>query len=519
MSLYGPDLRLYTKNQFLQRSEELWTIENKVKDLGLKMLKWIQQLHSLGYVHCDIKPENFVFNLPESSESSISTQKKLSPKDFVIMIDFGMVHSYVDKSRKNNHIAYEQTDFLKGTASFSSISSLKGFQQSRRDDIESFVYVLLYMLHGHLPWQKYRTIEDYDKRIDKIIESKLDIFNSDLIKNTPECFLKVLKYWRSLRFSEVPNYSYIESLLWASSPLQSISKISPVKPLTSRLKDQRFLVSAKIRKYETKPATVSERKFTEKEESKHSGEKNSSSDHSFIKSFSFLKNRSQIKCVMSKFKSSNIVSHKSSNRAGHVAPPLRQVYSFEEESEESESSVSENSLYKPYKHKLSNINEKTGNLTSLFSGINGTKIGDSSPGGASLMNRISNLDIRKPSQDDLSNECKIGSLNQLNSKGNNIVKISNTSLKSLFYGNINTQKQNIVPINLEISEDIAEENATSSENINTSELSELGTFDQPDTERMAQPWSLFMDSKYTFHTNQNSNMFKSKTAVMNLLNQ
>lgn len=110
------------------------------------------------------------------------------------MIDFGMVHSYVDKSRKNNHIAYEQTDFLKGTASFSSISSLKGFQQSRRDDIESFVYVLLYMLHGHLPWQKYRTIEDYDKRIDKIIESKLDIFNSDLIKNTPECFLKVLKY-------------------------------------------------------------------------------------------------------------------------------------------------------------------------------------------------------------------------------------------------------------------------------------------------------------------------------------
>lgn len=58
-----------------------------------------------------------------------------------IVIDFGLSKSYVDN--KGNHIKQIKKSGLVGTARYASINSHKGYELSRRDDLESLFYILV----------------------------------------------------------------------------------------------------------------------------------------------------------------------------------------------------------------------------------------------------------------------------------------------------------------------------------------------------------------------------------------
>ena len=105
-----------------------------------QMLERIEYLHSMNYMHRDIKPNNIMMGLGENSST-------------VYIIDFGLVKSIIDQET-GEHIRQTMSDNknLIGTCRYASVNSHLGYELSRRDDLISLGYVIIYLAKGKLPW-------------------------------------------------------------------------------------------------------------------------------------------------------------------------------------------------------------------------------------------------------------------------------------------------------------------------------------------------------------------------------
>lgn len=165
--------------------------------LADQMLSRIEYVHSRHFLHRDIKPDNFL----------IGTGKRAHK---VYVIDFGLAKKYIQ--RDGSHIPPREGKNLTGTARYASINTHLGYEQGRRDDIESLAYVVMYFLRGQLPWQNLRATNKRDK-YERIKEKKLMTSPEALCKGFPSELETFLKYTRSLKFEEKPDYSYLRSLI------------------------------------------------------------------------------------------------------------------------------------------------------------------------------------------------------------------------------------------------------------------------------------------------------------------
>ena len=72
----------------------------------------------------------------------------LGPTSHVVyMIDFGLVKKYRD-TRTHQHIPYSEHRDLTGTVRYASINAHLGIEQSRRDDLESWMYMCVELCSG-----------------------------------------------------------------------------------------------------------------------------------------------------------------------------------------------------------------------------------------------------------------------------------------------------------------------------------------------------------------------------------
>lgn len=157
----------------------------------------IEYIHSRNFIHRDIKPDNFLMGIGKRGNQ-------------VNVIDFGLAKKYRDP-KTHLHIPYRENKNLTGTARYTSINTHLGVEQSRRDDLESLGYVLMYFLRGSLPWQGLKAATKKQK-YDRIMEKKMTTPTELLCRGFPSEMAIYLNCCRSLRFDDKPDYSYLRKL-------------------------------------------------------------------------------------------------------------------------------------------------------------------------------------------------------------------------------------------------------------------------------------------------------------------
>lgn len=160
-------------------------------------LQRLEVLSQKGIVHRDLKPDNFL----------LDSQKP----NLIHLIDFGLSKKFLKET--GEHIETQKGVGLVGTPRYTSINSHLGLQQSRRDDLESLGYILVYFLKGKLPWmnihvQKSAMLNSEIKNT-VILKKKQGTTLEALCENLPIEFLEYFSYVKKLKFDETPDYQML----------------------------------------------------------------------------------------------------------------------------------------------------------------------------------------------------------------------------------------------------------------------------------------------------------------------
>ena len=159
--------------------------------LAYHLLSALQSLHSKGYIHRDIKPDNIC--IANCSE--------------LYLIDFGLARKFM---RKGKHMVCESETRFQGNCYWTSTNILRGITASRRDDLESLLYVLLYFSKGTLPW--YSPLDQSYCSPGTILERRGALTITQMCVDAMPVLIPAFAYVKTLDYAAEPKYDYLQTL-------------------------------------------------------------------------------------------------------------------------------------------------------------------------------------------------------------------------------------------------------------------------------------------------------------------
>ncbi|KAK6236313.1 hypothetical protein QUC31_020081 [Theobroma cacao] len=206
MDMLGPSLWDVWNSSNQMLTEEM------VACIAVEAISILEQLHHKGFVHGDVKPENFLLGQPGTSN-----EKKL------YLIDLGLASRWKETA-SGRHVDYDQKpDVFRGTVRYASVHAHLGRTGSRRDDLESLAYTLIFLLRGKLPWQGYIG----ENKGFLVCKKKMATSPEMLCYLCPPPFQQFLEIVTNMKFDEEPNYSKLISLFHNS--IDFTSSIRPIQ--------------------------------------------------------------------------------------------------------------------------------------------------------------------------------------------------------------------------------------------------------------------------------------------------
>jgi serine/threonine protein kinase len=167
----------------------------KVCIFGIYTLKALKALHRFGFVHNDIKPANILLCEDTNSKSPIT------------LIDFGLSTPF--EGMDKTHLPMSSCHF-KGNIAFSSANALRSRTTSRRDDLISLVYLMLYMHRGSLI---FLGIDQANSSVEDLVLAKEETSPKEMCSKKSIALLPFVEYVFSLGYEQDPDYDLMETML------------------------------------------------------------------------------------------------------------------------------------------------------------------------------------------------------------------------------------------------------------------------------------------------------------------
>ena len=156
----------------------------------------LESMHSQGYLHLDIKPDNLAIR-----------RKKRRYKCY--LVDFGLSQRFIFSGA---HYLYAETGEFHGNLVFASVNVLKGCKPSRRDDLLSLMYSIAYLGTSTLPWMNNQRLS-FGQLRSIVADQKQTISTSTIFKGLPIEFGQIYDSIKQLDFAEKPNYLLYMSVI------------------------------------------------------------------------------------------------------------------------------------------------------------------------------------------------------------------------------------------------------------------------------------------------------------------